>query len=51
MLDLEYHLESDKNTRKHNTQDSQEVNPFPAGDHMAATNRQDNITKIKMQHT
>ena len=31
--------ESDKNTRKHNTQESQEVNPFPAGDHKAARNR------------
>ena len=33
--------ESDKNTRKHLTQESQEVSPFPAGDHKAATNRQD----------
>ena len=31
--------ESDKNTRKHTTQDSQEVSPFPAGDHKAARNR------------
>ena len=25
-----------------------EVSPFPAGDHKAARNRQDSITKIKM---
>ena len=29
-------MESDNNTRKHNTQESKEVSPFPAGDHMAA---------------
>ena len=28
--------ESDKNTRKHHIQESQEVSPFPAGDHKAA---------------
>ena len=38
--------ESDKNTRKHNTQESQEVSPFPAKDHKAARIRQDSITKI-----
>ena len=31
--------ESDKNTRKHHVQESQEVSPFPTGDHKAATNR------------
>ena len=31
--------DSDKNTRKHHIQDSQEVSPFPAGDHKAAMNR------------
>ena len=30
--------ESDKSTRKHHTQESQEVSPFPAGDHRAARN-------------
>ena len=29
-------LESDKNTRKHHIKESQEVSPFPAGDHKAA---------------
>ena len=39
--------ESDKNTRKHNTQESKEVSPFQAGDHKAARNRQGSIiTKI-----
>ena len=31
---------SDKNTRKHDTQESQEVSLFPTGDHKAAKNRQ-----------
>ena len=35
--------ESDKNTRKHHTQESKEASPFPAGDHKAASNRQDSI--------
>ena len=37
--------ESAKMTRKHNTQESQEVSPFPAGDNKAARNRQDSMTK------
>ena len=32
--------ESDK---KHHIQESQEGNPFPVGDHLAARNRQDSI--------
>ena len=43
--DLDTVWESDKNTREHNTQESQEDSPFPAGDHKAARNRQDSITK------
>ena len=31
--------EVDKNTRKHHIQGSQEVSPFPTGDHKAARNR------------
>ena len=38
--------ESDKITREHQTQESQEVSPFPAGDHKAARNRQTNA-KLK----
>ena len=38
--------ESVKNTRQHNTQDSQEVNPLPSGGYKAARNRQYSITKI-----
>ena len=38
--------ESDKNTRKHHLQESQEVSPFPAGDNKAARNRQDSMTLI-----
>ena len=30
--------ESDKNTRNHHTQESQEVSPLPAGDHKATGN-------------
>ena len=39
--------ESDKNTIKHHIQESQEVGPFPAGDHKAAMNRQENKTNTK----
>ena len=39
--------ESEKNTRKHHTQDSQEVSPFPAGDHKAAMNRQESMPTTK----
>ena len=42
--------ERDKNTRKHNTQECQEVNNFTAGDDVAARNRQDSKTKIQMTH-
>ena len=42
--------ESDKNTRKHHTQESKEVNLFPAGDHKAARNRQDSMPKTKKIH-
>ena len=38
---------SDKNTIKHHTQESQEVNPFPTGDRKAAMNRQESMTKMK----
>ena len=41
--------ESDKNTKKHNTQENEEDSPFPEGGHKAASNRQDDsITKINM---
>ena len=39
--------ENDKNTRKHCTQESQEVSPFPAGDHKTARKRQDSMTDTK----
>ena len=39
--------ESIKNTIKHNTQEILEVSPFPAGDHKATTNRQENMTNTK----
>ena len=42
--------ESDKNTRKHHRQESQEVSPFPAGDHKAARNRQDSKTRQTTKH-
>ena len=34
----------DKNTRKRHIQESQEANPFTAGDHNVSRNRQDNMT-------
>ena len=39
-------LENVKNTMKHHTQESQEVRPFPAGDHNAAMNRPESITSM-----
>ena len=41
--------ESDKNTRKNNPRYREEISPFPAGDHKAARNRQDNITKTNIK--
>ena len=42
--------ESNENARKRHTKESQEVNSFPAGDHKAARNRQDSITKTNTNH-
>ena len=42
--------ESDKNTRKHHTQESQEVSPFLASDRKAARNGKDSITKTNMKN-
>ena len=42
--------ESDITTRKHHTRESQEVSPYPEGDHKAARNRQGSIRKTKMKH-
>ena len=35
--------ETDKNRIKHHIQESQEASPFPAGDHKATINRQENM--------
>ena len=43
--------ESDKNTRKHHMQESQEASPFPAGGHKAAMNRQDSKHKWQKRST
>ena len=37
--------ESVTNTRKHHIQERQEVSPFPAGDHKAASNKHDSLTQ------
>ena len=42
--------ESDKNTRKHHTQESQEVSPFHPGDHCFARNRKASMIKTNMEH-
>ena len=39
--------ESDKNTINHHRQESQEVSPFPAGNHKATVNRQENMTNME----
>ena len=36
---------SDENTRKHHIQESQEINPFRAGDHTPVVNRQDSMAR------
>ena len=41
--------EIDKNTIKHHIQESQEVSPFPAGDHKAAMIRRQNMTYMKQK--
>ena len=35
--------DSDKSTRKRDTQENQEINPFSVGDHKTARNRQDSL--------
>ena len=44
--DPKQHMGKWQNTGKHPTQESQEVSPFPAGDHKAARYRQDTMTTI-----
>ena len=44
-LTLDTIYESDKNTRKHHTQERQKVSPFTTCNHKAARNRQDSITR------
>ena len=42
--DRRHHMEKCQNTRKkHHTLESQEVSPFPAGDHKAGRSRQDSF--------
>ena len=43
--DTKWEFQSDKNTRKHRTQESQEVSPFPTCDHKAERNRHNGIIK------
>ena len=38
---------SDKNIRKNPIQESQDVSPFPAGDHKTAMNREESMTNTK----
>ena len=44
-LTLDTVSESDKNTRKHHIQESQEISPFKAGDLKAARKRHDRMAK------
>ena len=36
--------------KKHNTNDSQEISPSPAGDYKAASNRHDITTHTNLKH-
>ena len=47
--DPRQHMVKPTKTQKH-TLEIQEVSPFPAGDHKAARNRQEIITKTNMIH-
>ena len=42
--------ERGKDTRNHHTQENQKASPFPAGDHKAARNIQDSVTKTNAKH-
>ena len=42
-----HHIGKGQNTRKYHIQESQEVSPFPAGDHKAAMNREEYKTATK----
>ena len=42
--------ESDKNTRKHHIQESQEVRSFPTGNLKAASNRDGSMAKINTKN-
>ena len=44
-LTHENEWESDKNSRNHHLHESQEVSPFPTGDHKAARNRHHSMAK------
>ena len=41
--------ESDKITKKHHTQESQEASPFSAGNHKATMNRWDSMADMKLK--
>ena len=47
--DLGHHIGKWQKHKKYNTQVSQEVSPFPAGDHKAARNRHDSVTRTNMK--
>ena len=48
--DPRHHMGKGQNTRKHHTHESQEVSPFPAGEHKSARSRQDSIIKTSVKH-
>ena len=45
-----HHTDKWQTTIKYHTQESQEVSPFPAGDHKAALNRQERMTNTKQNN-
>ena len=44
------HFGNGDKTQKHNTHDSQEVSPFPGGDHKAVRKRHDSTAYTNMKH-
>ena len=49
-LDSDVDQDTFRQVTKHNTHDSQDVSPFPAGDHKATKNRHYITTHTNMKH-
>ena len=48
-FDKGHHEKVTKHTRKHHSQESREVSPYPAADHKGCKEHQDSITKANVK--